>query len=63
MRVLELSNFRVADVHDIVPHSLPLISTTVVMLCDHADAYIVSVRGRRSISVCVCVVTQAIVGL
>jgi len=35
----------------------------------HADAYIMSVRGRRSISVCVCVcvcvcvASQAIVGL
>jgi len=33
--------------------SPPLITTTAVMLHGHADAYIVSVRGRRSISVCV----------
>jgi len=38
-----------------------LISTTAVMLCGHADAYSTSVRGRQSISVCVC--CQAIAGL
>ena len=42
---------------------LPLISMTAVMLRGHADAYILSVCGRRSISVCAYVVSQAIVGL
>jgi len=61
--MLELSHLPVADVNDIIlPYdSRPLISTTAVMLRGHADAYIMTGRGRRPINV--RVVSQAIVDL